>query len=145
MKGLPKKIADYLSTLLPKRQPITDVIIKKEVVREIIDFAKENHPREFVSLLQGKVGRGRLVIDNMIFQKYASNFNSATMTFNLPMLNDVVGSVHSHPGPGNTPSRADLKFFDRKGLVHLIIAYPYRIETMAGYDFEGNRIDFRVE
>ena len=139
-----KKLKDFFSSLLPEKMKISEIILEKEVVEDIIDFANANYPREFVSLLQGKVEEDKLTVSNLIYQKYASSFNTATMQFNLPMISDVVGSVHSHPSPSNRPSNADLNFFDRKGIVHIIISYPFKENNIACYDYAGNRLEFRI-
>jgi proteasome lid subunit RPN8/RPN11 len=53
---------------------------------------------------------------------------------------NVVGTVHSHPSPDNSPSSADIKFFSKFGGIHLIIAWPYKINTIKAYDNNGNLI-----
>jgi proteasome lid subunit RPN8/RPN11 len=53
-----------------------------------------------------------------------------------------VGTVHSHPTPDYRPSKADLALFAKKGIIHLIIRYPYTQGDIACYDNSGNRCEF---
>ena len=96
-------------------------------------------------LLKGAVKDKKLVIDSLIFQTYHASNNSTLLRFNLPVMSGSVGSVHSHPGAHNRPSNADLRFFNKHGFVHLIIANPYNRESIQAYDFYGNKIMFEEE
>ena len=144
MSLLRTAVQKILSGMLPSSQSVSKIIIKGFVVEDIIDFAKENYPKEFVAILQGKVRKDTAVVDGLLYQPFVSASHTAVMHINLPMISDSLGSVHSHPGRSNTPSRADLQFFAKRGIVNLIICAPYRKEDIACYDFEGNRREFET-
>lgn len=121
-----------------------EVQITREVIEEIIKFAKANSPNEFSAFLKGKIRSKKLIVEEIIYQNFKSSENSSVITANLPLISGCVGTVHSHPGPRNTPSRADLHFFSKYGTVNLIIGNPYRAETIAAYDAHGRRISFSI-
>ncbi|MBD3204257.1 hypothetical protein GF327_08235 [Candidatus Woesearchaeota archaeon] len=145
MKSFSEKLKQALFSLLPKTKTFSRITLKKTVADDITEIAKGSYPKEFIALLKGDVKDDTLAIDGLIYQHFAASPHSASMTFDLPMISGAVGSVHSHPGPRNTPSSADLRFFNKRGFIHLIINYPYKYNNIACYDFEGNRLDFSIE
>jgi len=134
-----KKKVDKLT--MPKHD---GVVILGEVADDIRGIAKNSYPNEFVALLGGEVKGRNLVIAGLIYQVFHPSRMSAFMHINLPMISGVVGSVHSHPTPGNSPSKADLLLFNKQGHVHLIVCYPFRRKDIAAYDSYGKRIRFAV-
>ena len=144
MEKIYDRLKKLLHNLLPKKIEIKKIKLQKEIISEIIRQAKAHFPKEFISLLQGKIENNILEINNLIYQEYYSSEKSATMNFDLPMVSGVVGSVHSHPSVSNSPSQQDLQFFSKKGYVHIIISYPFKKENMACYDFKGRRIDCEI-
>ncbi|MFH1505853.1 MAG: Mov34/MPN/PAD-1 family protein [archaeon] len=141
MVDIGKKIMRFIGL----EQEVESVIITTEVIDNIIELARQAYPNEFIMLLQGSVKNKKLVIESMIFQTYHASHRSTLMRFDLPLLSGAVGSVHSHPGRFNTPSAADLRFFNKHGFVHLIIAQPYTRETIQAYDLYGHKIEFDEE
>ncbi|MFH0977719.1 MAG: Mov34/MPN/PAD-1 family protein [Candidatus Woesearchaeota archaeon] len=137
-------INNLLARLLPRPQPVRSILLKQSVVLDIIQFAKSNFPKEFVAVLQGRIVQGTVTVTGIIYQPYVSARSTAIMQMNLPMLSDSVGSVHSHPSASNQPSDQDLQFFGKRGIVNLIIAYPFNPNTLACYDRYGNRMDFSI-
>jgi proteasome lid subunit RPN8/RPN11 len=121
-----------------------NVVIERDVIENIVAFARENHPREFIMFLEGKVKDKVLRIDALSFQEYVSNNETAVARINFPIGTKIVGSVHSHPGPSNRPSNADLRLFSKQGMVHLIIRYPYTQFDIAAYDKNGRAIKIAV-
>jgi proteasome lid subunit RPN8/RPN11 len=128
---------------LPMQQ-FNQVNIDRGVILSIIDFARGSHPREFTALLEGKVRKGTLWITGLIYQQYESSEFATVTHLDLPLLHNTVGSVHSHPGPSNRPSRTDLLGFNKHGIIHLIISAPYTEETIVGYDKQGKVLNFSI-
>jgi len=64
--------------------------------------------------------------------------------FMRSLVDEGIGSVHSHPGYDGSPSDADLHFFSKNGLFHLIIAQPYTLDSISAYNSFGELIDFKV-
>jgi proteasome lid subunit RPN8/RPN11 len=111
---------------------------------EVINIAKESHPNEFIALLEGKVKDRIIKITGLIFLPTdVSNESAVMQVFMEPLSTNSIGSVHSHPGPSANPSDADLHFFSKKGLFHMIIAEPYNRGSIRAYDSWGNLADFR--
>lgn len=136
---------DHLIARIFGLKKITRVQVDSQVIDEIIETAKNVHPREFVALLEGKIVDESLHVKGLIFLPgETSNEGAVMQTFMLPPFTSTVGSVHSHPTPNNNPSREDLHFFSKNGLFHMIIAYPYQEDSIASYDRFGNRIEFEI-
>ena len=122
-----------------------EVHIDKEVVNEMLQIARKSYPNEFVAMLQGKVKDGVLHIDGLLFLPGETSDKGAVMNiFMMPLIDEGVGSVHSHPGYDASPSGADLHFFSKNGLFHLIIAQPYDESSIIAYNSFGEQISFNI-
>ncbi len=121
------------------------IIIARETVHDICTLARGAAPNEMILFLTGGVQRRRdervLLIDGLYLKSYhASTRMTSFTTSDLPLLGNVYGTVHSHPGPSNRPSQADRRLFNSFGVVHLIIAQPYSPDAIAAYDKYGTRL-----
>jgi proteasome lid subunit RPN8/RPN11 len=146
MKKLTELFTEFAEKMLSADQKkFSKIILKRDVVLDIIDFAKTNYPKEFIAVLEGETKAGDLTITGLLYQPYKSSSKAAFMWQNLPMTSSTVGIVHSHPSPNNTPSSQDLRFFGKGGIIHLIIGYPFTEQTLACYDLNGNAIQFSIE
>jgi proteasome lid subunit RPN8/RPN11 len=135
-----------MGTLLGNIEKVfQEIQIDQELLEEVILIAKKSHPHEFMAMLQGKVHKDVLKVKNLIFLPGETSNEGAVMkTFMMPMTTGTVGSIHSHPIPNNTPSTADLQFFAKNGLVHLIIAYPYTESSIQAYNAFGEMVDYKA-
>jgi len=120
-----------------------EIIIEHTVIEDVIDFANANHPREFVAFFHGIIKNNKLIINSLVYNEFKSDEGSATPIFHFPDKS-FYGSVHSHPTGSNRPSRADLHFFRKTGIVNAIIGNPYTKERMRFYDHEGNEINVKI-
>jgi proteasome lid subunit RPN8/RPN11 len=120
------------------------IIVERLVIDAISNFARGAHPKEFIMFLQGSFKEKALTITGLIFQEYYASEELAMPIIRLPISMGIVGSVHSHPGPSNKPSNADLEFFAKQGIVHLIIKRPYSEKDIAAYDANGKSISFEA-
>lgn len=126
------------------RAEIEEVQIDREIIEEIMNIAKESYPNEFMALLEGKVEGPVIRITGLLFLPVETSNEGAVMqVFMQPLTTNSVGSVHSHPGYSASPSDADLQFFSKKGLFHMIIAEPYTRDSIRAYDSWGNLVDFK--
>jgi len=136
---------DYIIEKIFGLKKIKRIKVDSRVVDEIIETARNVHPKEFAALLEGKIEDDSLHVKGLIFLPgETSNEGAVMQVLMLPPFTSAIGSVHSHPTPNNNPSREDLHFFSKNGLFHMIIAYPYREDTIASYDRYGNTIDFEI-
>jgi proteasome lid subunit RPN8/RPN11 len=138
------KVKGFVEKAIWPQQKFSRVALDAGVLEDIIEFAKSNYPNEFLAILSGEISQDTLTINGLLYQHFFASRSSALTRLNLPMLSGAVGSVHSHPSSSTRPSRADLQFFAKTGVVHFIIGAPYREQDMACYDFEGNTRDFSV-
>lgn len=140
------KIDNLLEKILgTSENHFDEVQIDKEVTDEIMNIARESYPNEFMALLEGKIEDKILKITGLIFLPVDTSQEGAVMqVFMQPLSTNSVGSVHSHPGPNASPSDADLHFFSKKGLFHIIIAEPYDLDSIRAYDSYGNIVDFKT-
>ena len=125
-------------------KPFSKIVLSNETAEDIAVLAAEAAPREFFSFVGGKVRDGVLRLDGLYYQQYYASEQFATVFHNLPMLNDCQATVHSHPGIAR-PSAADLHTFGKHGLVHFIIAKPYRIVDLRCFDKQGVPLAFSIE
>lgn len=128
-------------------EPINSIIIERSLLEDIASMAQGAHPKEilvFVSATKG-VRKGVLRIDEIQLQAYDASVDSAHVWLhNLPPFTNIVGTIHSHPSSSRRPSRADLSFWSKYGVVHAIMGYPYRPTDITFYSKDGERIDVVV-
>ena len=142
---LGKKIIDWFKKLFElEKYDFDRIIFDREVIDAILELAQMTSPNEFIAFLEGKQRKKILRIYGLAYQEYFANEHSTLAKINFPITSSIVGSVHSHPGPNNEPSRADLHFFSKRGIIHLIIKKPYKEKDIQGYDAHGNKIGFEV-
>lgn len=120
------------------------IFIERGVIDNIIEFAKQAAPNEFSAYLQGKVTNKVLYVKGIVYEHYHATENQAVISANLPLLSEVVGTVHSHPSFNNLPSAMDKRGLFTMGLVNLIICQPYTLKRIAAYDTRGRPLDFTV-
>lgn len=71
------------------------------------------------------MGREEVLVDEIIFIPYTSSPVSAAFDLNdVPLMDRVVGSAHSHPVRAPV-SEEDLRLFPHIGWVHALILPPY--------------------
>ena len=143
-------ISDYIRKLVEKlltteQRKFSKILIKKDIILDIIDFARTNYPKEFVAVLEGKVINDSLVIDGILYQPFKASNRAAVMRQDLPLTTKAIGTVHSHPTPNNIPSGQDIRLFNKGGIVHMIIAYPFTEQSLACYDLNGRALHFEIK
>ena len=117
--------------------------IRRDVLTSMLAWARERHPYEIVLLLRGKVENNVARVEEFLFPPHASGGRGFAQfpAHMLPIDFSVIGTVHSHPAGSTKPSSTDLnKFY---GKVMMIIAHPYREDSVQAYDRRGEAI--RVE
>lgn len=117
--------------------------ILNSVILDIIDFSKISGNKEFVAFLDGKIIDKSLIIDKLIYTEFRSSYDSAVPITHFS-TNQHFGSVHSHPSFSNKPSKADLAFFRKYGIVHAIICRPYNEKSITFYDYNGQVLDVEI-
>ena len=116
--------------------------IRKNVLRLILESAKSSYPDEFGAFLRAK---HRIIYEIVLLPGTISGGGS--VIYNLiakPIDFSIVGSVHSHPSGFPIPSQADETMFSKTGDVHIIVAYPYNMESWKAYNRDSNEIEIKV-
>ena len=117
---------------------------KKSLLNTLCEAASEAHPKEFFAML-GSTKRNKIVDEYVIIPANLGK-GSVLVHLNLmPVDLNLVGSIHSHPGYSNSPSREDIRTFSKTGKIHMIIAYPYTIENCQAYDVNGQKIEWKIQ
>ncbi|MDO5852327.1 MAG: Mov34/MPN/PAD-1 family protein [Methanobacteriaceae archaeon] len=140
------KIDNVLSKVLGNdKVEYHKIKVDKKVINEIIKIARNADPNEYMALLSGKIEDEILKITGLIFLPFEASSTSAVMqVFMIPITSDAIGSIHSHPGPSAQASNADLTFFSKNGLFHMIICQPYNEFTIRAYDTFGKPVEFEI-
>jgi uncharacterized protein YjbI with pentapeptide repeats len=115
--------------------------IASETLNYILEASKSSHPEEFGGVLQEKDG---VITDVLLLPgTLSSNSRVSIKYFMMPNIRSV-GIVHSHPSSNRNPSQADLQSFSNKGDCHIIVGFPYDIQSWTCYDREGNIRELKV-
>lgn len=116
--------------------------ITERVLKMISESAKDAHPNEFASGLREIDG----VISELILVPgtISGPMNAILRLSNLPIDYSIVGVVHTHPSRNPSPSKRDLIMFGRYGRIHIIMAYPYDLDSWQAYDSTGEKVDLEI-
>lgn len=119
--------------------------VNLSVIESILDYVRACHPKEGILLLRGRVGKDRILVDEVEIPPLAVHGRSFS-NFPLHMLPidfSVIGTAHSHPSGAPKPSIGDLNNF--YGRIMIIASYPYRSQqNIAMFDREGNPINYQI-
>lgn len=117
--------------------------IKSATVESIIDSARNVYPNEFIALIGD--GDNDKVIDELVMvpSVYGRDFSSMQMHL-VPFDKSILGSVHSHPGRYNRPSKGDLMAFGSFGDIHFIISYPFNLGSLRAFNLKGKELEYEV-
>jgi len=116
--------------------------IDRSLLEMINEAARDSLPNEFVAMLRAEEG---VIQELLLLPGTLQGEDSATLMMHMmPIDYSVVGTVHSHPGYSNRPSRQDLELFRRYGYVHIITCLPYNEGSWRAYDGLGRRMGLPV-
>ena len=114
--------------------------IERKVLESILELCRTT-PHEIGGLLLGK----KIINDYVLVPGRFGDYSIYIRFDQLPLYPDLAGTFHSHPGRNSSPSKEDLNFFGKLGRNHLIIAYPYNLNSFTAYDSKGNKIELHVK
>ena len=110
--------------------------------RAEVQAAVQTYPNEFVAALRAEKG---VIRELLMLPGTVSGENSGIIQLHmLPIDFSVVGTVHSHPGPSNRPSDADVHLFGNFGSTHIITCLPYDMRSWRAYDYKGEPVELEV-
>ncbi len=106
------------------------------------ESAKDAHPAEFAAGMREIDG---IISELILIPGTVSGPGSAILRLQtLPVDFSIVGVIHSHPSPNFNPSREDIITFGKYGRVHIIMAYPYDLDSWRAYDSTGKKLDLTL-
>lgn len=116
-----------------------------ELLKYILEGAKNLYPRETIAFLRGKRKKEVLTVSELVIPPlatYGQGFASTPLHM-LPIDFSLVGSVHSHPSGNLTPSAADLNHFF--GRILMIVGFPYMdMNNVAVYDRNATKLRLQI-
>jgi len=116
--------------------------IKREVLQLIMESAKDSLPNEFAAILRAK---NKLIYEIAIVPGTVAGERSALFKlYNLPIDHSYVGTAHSHPSGVLIPSDEDLRLFSNFGIIHIIVGYPFNIESWRAFSKDGKEMNIEV-
>lgn len=121
------------------------VYIPSELLKTILEGAKQLYPRESFLLLRGKKSKDVISVSDLVVAPFAVHGNgfASYSPHMLPMDFSVVGTVHSHPSGNIQPSHVDLNHMI--GRILMIVGYPFGDERcVAIYDSNGEKLALHV-
>jgi len=121
-----------------------EIVIGSGLLEAMLEFAKDNHPREAIVLLRGRREKDAIEVTDFLLPPYAATSDEmATFPVHmLPIDFTIMGTAHSHPSGGLRLSAVDEHNF--YGRVTLIMGHPYTARNVAAYDKAGERLKIRV-
>ncbi len=115
--------------------------IARDTLNFILEASKSMAPQEFAGLLQEKDG---IITEVLILPGTESSDSNAVLRLSMMPNIKAAGSIHSHPGPNRSPSKADLRLFSKTGNYHIIVGRPYDSQSWTCYNREGKIIELPV-
>ena len=117
--------------------------ITGQAIDDFLEGAKNTYPKEFLALL-GSTTESELIDELVVVPAFYGDTSVLIRMHLIPVDFSLRGTIHSHPSPNNSPSRADLNTFRKLGSIHLIAAFPYGRENIRAFDGEGKELKFKV-
>ncbi len=102
--------------------------IKKQLIEDICNSARFNYPREFLCFLSAE---NEIITEVVLLPNTSGETFAEINPTIIPIDNSIIGTIHSHPLGGNSPSKADKKFFSN-----------YKINGIIDHTFNPTRIKF---
>lgn len=116
--------------------------IKRDLLRMIMEASKSSYPDEFGAFLRAK---NKIIYELVMLPGTISGGRSVIYNLLLkPIDFTIVGTVHSHPSGYSIPSEADIQMFSRSGDIHIIVGYPYTMNSWKAYNRRGEEIRVTV-
>ncbi|MFP3871722.1 MAG: Mov34/MPN/PAD-1 family protein [Candidatus Aenigmatarchaeota archaeon] len=116
--------------------------ITERVLKLFSESAKDAHPEEFAAGLREIDG---VISELIMVPGTVSGPGSAILKLHhLPVDFSIVGVIHSHPSPNFNPSQEDMITFGKYGRLHIIMAYPYDLDSWQAYDSTGKEMDLEL-
>jgi len=113
------------------------IVVPEGLLLDMMDMAREVHPREMILLLRGKRRGDEIKVTEYLFPPLGTGGRgfASFPAHMLPIDFTIVGTAHSHPSGNLRPSVGDLHNF--YGRVMVIIGPPFTREAVRAYSKGG--------
>jgi proteasome lid subunit RPN8/RPN11 len=118
--------------------------IKQDILSEMLELAKETHPKEIILLIKGNRTQDTYNVTEYAFPPYGvggKGFSAFPIRM-LPIDFSMIGTAHSHPSGKLKPSIGD--HHNHYGRTMMIMARPYTEKDVAVYSKNGEKIQLKV-
>jgi proteasome lid subunit RPN8/RPN11 len=121
-----------------------EISVERELLGEMLAFAKDRHPHEAILLLRGNVKKDVITLTDYLFPPYArtDSVSASYPVYMLPIDFSIVGTFHSHPSGSLQASAVDM--INIYGRFSMIAGFPYEIGNVAAYNKAGDRMQVTV-
>ena len=121
-----------------------EILVDRELLEEILSFARERHPKEAILMLRGEVKKESITLTDYLFPPFATtdSISASYPIHMLPIDFSIVGTVHSHPSGGLHLSTQDVNHM--YGRFSMLMAYPYGLGDVTAFSKQGERLIIRV-
>ncbi|MFP4117926.1 MAG: hypothetical protein ACLFTR_03300 [Candidatus Woesearchaeota archaeon] len=125
---------------------MADIILKKKLIEDILEFSEANASEGFIAQIGGYLDRnsGKIIAENLLYQGFMENNSAASIiTGQMPVVDDVIGTVHNHTARSHELDERDKDIIDGGyGSVHIVAFSPYKKEDVKLYDSQGKELDW---
>ncbi|MEM4634160.1 MAG: Mov34/MPN/PAD-1 family protein [Candidatus Anstonellaceae archaeon] len=122
------------------------ILVKRKALLSALAGAKSALPNEFICLLTGRKTKNAMIVEDTLIPPMIM-VSETTSSFNdwmIPIVENFVGTFHSHPSGSRKPSDEDLWLFQQKGGVHFIASKPFDENSVDCYLGMGRKANFKV-
>lgn len=122
------------------------IIIPKDVINTLNEYAAAAHPKEFFAFLKGNIRDGKAIVEQAYYHPILSTDKSVSI---LPSLetheHGIIGTAHSHPNSYLRPSKADLQVFSGFPVNLIMDSQKFRVYDNAGKEAHYTLIEKKRE
>jgi len=113
------------------------IVVPEGLLLDMMDMARDVHPREVILLLRGKRKGDEITVTEYLFPPLGAGGRgfASFPAHMLPIDFTIVGTAHSHPSGNLRPSVGDLHNF--YGRVMVILGPPFSLEAVRVYSKGG--------
>jgi hypothetical protein len=137
------------------------IMIKKNVISLLIELLKDFYPKQYcckllkanevineisiLSNLKKNIPELKPIPMNILGPfSYGPFLEQFAVSPDIIFESDFIGFAISHIDDSLIPTENDKQLFAYRGDVHIIIAHPFSDQSWAGYDNNGDKIDFEI-
>jgi len=114
--------------------------VKKTLLEDLMDASKKYYPDEFMCFLSGDK-KSKLIKEVVLLPNTSGKDFASIQESVIPIDDDIIGSVHSHPTGQARPSQTDKKLFMKYAINLIVSISEYKIGF---FDSRGAGIEVNI-